>query len=432
MRSVLRAAVVLILTVVAMVPAARAEAETGAPSALPRDFLWGVSSSGFQSEGSSPDSNWGRYSASGRAHDRIGTSVDFRHRYREDIARAARLGVSVYRVSVEWARIEPRPGVVNRPELAYYDSMIAAIVAAGMRPMITLDHWVYPGWVATRGGWANPSTPTWWLRNARRVVDRYAHVHPLWITVNEPAYYVVQEIRTGGLSPTAAQAMLDRLVAVHRSIYDHIHRRDRTAMVSSNAAYVPTVAAAIDTQFTDRVADKVDYVGIDYYYSISVTNTDAWHAATDESWLAPVSADGLYYALRDYSRRYPGKPVYVVESGMSTPRGAPRPDGYRRGDHLRDLVYWVQRARGDGVDVIGYNYWSLTDNYEWGSYTPRFGLYTVNVGSDATLTRRPTDAVAAYRGITAANGVGPGYRPTRPAQFCSLVNAPSSCSEPVR
>ncbi|MEE4023262.1 family 1 glycosylhydrolase [Gordonia sp. PKS22-38] len=403
-----------------------------APQALPRDFAWGVSSSGFQSEGSSPDSNWTRYAASGRTHDRIGSSVDFRHRYREDIARAADLGVGVYRVGVEWARVEPRPGVVDRAELAYYDDMIAAIVEAGMRPMITLDHWVYPGWIADRGGWASASTPALWLRNARRVVDRYARHDPYWITINEPFTYVTNEIRAGSIAPTAVPTMLDRLVDVHRTIYHHIHRRDPDAMVSSNVAYIPTVEPLLDTQFVDRVADTLDFIGVDYYYSISPADTNAWNAAIEQQWNAPVAADGLYYALRDMARRYPSKPLYVVESGMPTRDSAGRPDGYRRGDHLRDLVYWVQRARGDGIDVIGYNYWSLTDNYEWGSYTPRFGLYTVDVATDPILTRRPTDAVAAYRQITADNGVPATYRPTRPAEFCSLVAAPASCTEPVR
>lgn len=428
--------VVLTAALTAVVPSVTAapapSRSSPAPAPLDRGFFWGVSSSGFQSEGSSPDSNWTRYVAAGRTDDKVGTSVDFRHRYREDIGLAARLGVKVYRVGVEWARLEPRPGVIDRGELAYYDSVISAIVAAGMRPMITLDHWVYPGWVAARGGWANPATPNLWLRNARRVVDRYARYHPLWITINEPMFYAVQEVRMGGLPATDVPVMLDRLVAVHRAIYDHIHRVDRTAVVTSNVPYIPTVAPALDTQFLDRIADKIDFVGLDYYYSISPGNLDAWHAIVGQPWLAPVSADGLYYALRSYARSFPTKPIYVVETGMPTENGAPRADGYRRGDHLRDLVYWTQRAHGDGVNVMGFNYWSLTDNYEWGSYTPRFGLYTVDVTTDRTLTRRPTDAVGAYRDITAEGGVPATYRPTRPPEACSLVAAPASCLEPVR
>jgi beta-glucosidase len=85
-------------------------------------------------------------------------------------------------------------------------------------------------------------------------------------------------------------------------------------------------------------------------------------------------------------------------------------------DHaqLRDTVYWTQRARADGVKVIGYMVWSLTDNFEWGSYTPRFGLYTVNVLTDPGLKRIPTAAVPAYQEIIRNNGVAPGYLPVMP------------------
>jgi beta-glucosidase len=98
---------------------------------------------------------------------------------------------------------------------------------------------------------------------------------------------------------------------------------------------------------------------------------------------------------------------------MPTDDGKPRADGYTRSDHLRDHVYWVLRAKAEGVDVIGYNYWSLTDNFEWGSYRPRFGLYTVDVLDDPALARKPTDAVRTYREIIAADGLPAGYRPVR-------------------
>ncbi|MFI5776220.1 family 1 glycosylhydrolase [Nocardia sp. NPDC051570] len=145
----------------------------------------------------------------------------------------------------------------------------------------------------------------------------------------------------------------------------------------------------------------------------------------------PLQPEGIYYALQYYSRRFPGKPLYVVENGMPTRDGAARADGYTRADHLRDHVYWIQRAVADGIPVLGYNYWSITDNYEWGSYTPRFGLYTVDARTDPALIRRPTDAVAAYTGLTGARGVPADYRPTRAPAACSLVDAPASCVDPV-
>lgn len=397
-------------------------------------FLWGVATSGYQSEGSAPDSNWRRYEQAGTSSikDPYGNAVDFRHRYAEDIANAKALGVKVFRFGVEWARIEPRKGVVDQAELAYYDDVVDRIRAAGMRPMITLDHWVYPGWVADQGGWDSDATVTDWLTNARRVIDRYKGKNAIWITINEPTIYVQNEIGNGGLEAWQAPWMLSRLVTVHRQAYDLIHQLDPGALVSSNTAYLPGgVQAGYDVTFVDHVRDKLDFLGLDYYYGASLDNLSAVHGAGGEFWKINPQPDGLYYAMRYYARKFPTLPIYVVENGMPTDNGAPRPDGYTRSQHLRDHVYWIQRAKADGIDVIGYNYWSITDNYEWGSYQPRFGLYTVDARTDPTLTRHPTDAVATYRTLISGRGVPAGYAPVKPPAFCSLVDGLNSCLNPA-
>ncbi len=401
---------------------------------LPTGFLWGVASSGFQSEGSPgghPASNW---TVPRAGQTPIGGSVDFRNRYRSDIALARGLGVKVYRVGVEWARVQPVPTGFDEKEWAYYDDMIGAITAAGMRPMITIDHWVYPQWMMRAGGWTNPASVQWWLRYANRVVHRFAKLNPMWVTFNEPVANIGQQLSRGELPVSAAPVMADRMVQVHRAIYREIHRVQPRAMVTSNSAYLPAGAEPlIDPVLTDRFMRHADFVGLDSYYGFSLGNPLAVTGALRDGMAGlPVNAESIYYALRYNARRYPGKPLYVVESGMPTADGKPRIDGYRRGAQLADLVYWVQRARADGIPVIGYNYWSLTDNYEWGSYTPRFGLYTVNVLRDRSLRRIPTDAVPVYRAIIARNGVGPQYRPSRAPEACSLDEAAASCLDPAR
>jgi beta-glucosidase len=425
-------------SVLGLVIAVTASLVTATPGAVaareaPDDFLWGVASSGYQSEGSAPDSNWRRYEQAGASSikDPYGNAIDFRHRYPEDIANAEALGVTVFRFSVEWARIEPREGVVDQAELAYYDDVIAHILRAGMRPMITLDHWVYPGWVVDQGGWDSDKTVDDWLTNARRVVERYQNKGAIWITVNEPTVYLQNEITNGGLRAWQAPWMAARLVTAHRQAYDMIHQLDPDAMVSSNAAYLPTVQAALDATFVDHVRDKLDFLGLDYYYGASLDNLSAVHGASGEFWRITPQPDGIYYALRYYARKFPSLPLYVVENGMPTDDGAARPDGYTRSNHLRDHIYWVQRAKADGINVIGFNYWSITDNYEWGSYRPRFGLYTVDARSDPALTRRPTDAVATYRRVIADNGVPDGYLPVAPPAFCSIVDGLDSCLTPA-
>ncbi|MBA8928216.1 beta-glucosidase [Kutzneria viridogrisea] len=421
MRSALIACLATCLTAV------HAQAAPTGPAPVPADFLWGVSTSGFQSEGSAPDSNWRRYAAQ-QGNEPYQNAIDFRHRYAEDIQRAAALGVKVFRFSVEWARVQPAPDRWDETELAYYDDVLRKIKAAGMRPMITLDHWVYPGWIADRHGWSDPGTVTAWLANARKVIQRYRGQGALWITINEPTVYLAQEVEH---TKADKSVVADHLVQAHRGAYDLVHELDPGALVSSNVAFIVGVNEMVDKDFLDRVADKLDYVGLDYYYGLSVDNTSILGAdLVHAPWKVDPQPDGIYYALRQYARRFPKLPLYVVENGMAGPDGSARPDGYTRAQHLRDHVYWVQRAIADGMHVIGYNYWSLTDNYEWGSYKPRFGLYTVDSGADGTLSRRPTDAVTAYREITARHGVPAGYRPAHRDSTCSLVDGLTSCLRP--
>ncbi|WP_186629915.1 family 1 glycosylhydrolase [Rhodococcus sp. BP22] len=432
----LRIATALMLTWILapaiLLPFTLTPSAVAAPSSfsLGDEFLWGVSTAGFQAEGSSPDSNWSRYSASDQAEDKVGSAVDFRHRYAEDIDNAAKLGVSVFRFSIEWARVQPAPGIWDEKEFQYYDDVVAQIRARGMRPMITLDHWVYPGWVADQGGWSNQKTVEDWLNNAARVIDRYSAHDALWITINEPTAYIIKELTFGGITAAQAPQMMDRLVQVHRAAFDMIHAKDPEAPVSSNLSFIPTVAGLFDATFVDRVRDKMDYLGLDYYYGLSVDNLTAAYAIFDEFYNVVPQPDGLYHALIYYKNKFPGLPIYIVENGMPTDNGQARPDGYTRSDHLGDHIYWLERARSEGAEVIGYNYWSITDNYEWGTYRPRFGLYTVDVKTDPSLTRRPTEAVDTYRRIIADNGVPASYTPARPPAFCSLVTVPQSCIDP--
>ncbi|MEU8898294.1 family 1 glycosylhydrolase [Nocardia sp. NPDC048505] len=415
------AAAALATTLVAMLMPGTAAAP-GVPALRP-DFLWGVAVSGFQAEGHAPDSNWLRYIRQHPEFDDYGDAVDFYHRYPEDIRLAAALGVQVFRIGVEWARLQP-DGRSTWDEAAFqfYDKVVAEIVAAGMRPMLTLDHWVYPGWAYDRGGWDHPDMVRDWVANARRVVDRYADRNPLWVTINEPVAYISHEV---ALSGADRATMEKRVAAAHNAIYDHIHQRSPDAMVTSNVGYVAGNDLQINGSVLADIGPRLDYIGFDYYYGFEPPKPDP-----SELWELPVRPEGIYFALRRYARLFPGKPLFIVENGITTENHAPHRTGYTRAEHLRDSIYWVQRAAADGMNIIGYNYWSLTDNYEWGSYKPRFGLYRVDAAA-GDLTRVPTEAAAAYAAIVAADGVTPHYRPSRPPADCTLIDPPASCAEPV-
>jgi len=88
-------------------------------------------------------------------------------------------------------------------------------------------------------------------------------------------------------------------------------------------------------------------------------------------------------------------PQLIAENGMAyrldpKSKDLQRRDGLRRADFLADHLRVVDQIRSEGIPLFGYCYWSLFDNYEWGTYTPRFGLYTIDY-SDPKLERQSTN-----------------------------------------
>lgn len=382
---------------------------------LPSNFIWGVSTSAFQAEGGALDSEWSRLNATDTKQDRYGNSVDFRHRYREDVALAKDLGVNTYRIGINWARVEPKEGQIDEAELAYYDDLILSLKQAGIAPLITLDHFDYPGWASDQGGWVNPKTTKDFVAYADLIAKRYHKDVHLWITFNEAIGYIGGQAALHKLGLSDTGRVRDNVVAAHRQTYDLIHQLDATAMVTSNIAWAgdryggSSMNSFSDWVFLDRIVDKCDMIAVDYYFADLIKGLKG--VTQQANWLWEPEPAGLYRALKHLQEKYPTKPILIAEIGMGTQDGQPRPDGVKREDALRDTVYWTQRARAEGVNVIGYMVWSLTDNFEWGSYTPRFGLYTVNVIKDPTLKRVPTAAVPAYKEIIRNNGVSANYRP---------------------
>ena len=405
---------------------AAAAASTATPAGatvrrLPANFLWGVSSSAFQAEGHTTDSNWNYYIRRDAGAHPVGTlkqpygnSVDFYDRYRSDIALAAHLGINTFRISISWARVEPRRGVFSASGLRFYDRVFAWMAQFHIQPLITLNHWDYPMWVYRQGGWTSPRTVNDFAALTTVLATRYGHRVRYWLTFNEEFFY--EYVEKGNFPLDAAQvlAMRANLIAAHKRAYAIIHRYSPHAMVSSNYAWPGRGAlASLETDpYLRAVRKQLDYLALDYYYPAYNQTATLLQISNGTSWKIPLDPFGMYTALRSMHRDFPHLPVLITENGMPTDNGAPRADGVARSENLRDTLYWVQRARQAGVPVIGYLYWSLTDNYEWGSYAPRFGLYTVNVATDPHLVRHPTAAVATYRSLIRARGVAAGFRPT--------------------
>ncbi|HEV3092456.1 MAG TPA: family 1 glycosylhydrolase [Candidatus Cybelea sp.] len=150
----------------------------------------------------------------------------------------------------------------------------------------------------------------------------------------------------------------------------------------------------------------LDYVGLDYYWGIPSFWPRDLHrlsAASDFEYAdAPVWPDALDMIIAEAARDFPGKPIVIVENGCVT-----RVPGFSRADYLKAHVAQVRKAVARGAPVEAYLCWSITSNREWGlpfDDGSDFGLYHIDLDTDPTLTRKPTDSSRAYAALIAEAG----------------------------
>ncbi|MGW7606905.1 GH1 family beta-glucosidase [Streptomyces sp. NPDC054766] len=411
---------------------------------FPAGFLWGVSTSAHQIEGAVDErapSVWDAFSA-GPGHIKDGSTAavacDHFHRYPEDVALLAGLGVDAYRFSISWPRVNSPGG------LDFYDRLVDALCAAGVRPVPTLFHWDLPAEL----DWMDRDTAERFAEYASVVAGRLGDRVKKWITLNEPAEHTLLGHALGAHAP-GKQLLFDALPVAHHQLLAHglAVRALRAAGADDIGianSHGPTWAASDRTEdveaadfydlllnrlFADPVllgqypegigelmpgdvesdlkiiAEPVDWYGINYYQPTEVGAPEGaeiefsgltlpaelpftvkeleGYPVTDFGW--PVVPEALTELLVGFRERYGDRlpPVVITENGCSYD-GI---DDQERITFLDGHVRALHRALEQGVDVRGYFVWSLMDNFEWAEgYERRFGL--VHVDYD-TLERTP-------------------------------------------
>jgi beta-glucosidase len=162
---------------------------------FPPGFWWGAATAAYQIEGSVADdgrtpSIWDTFCATpGKvARGESGAiAADHYRRYAQDVALIARLGLSAYRFSVSWPRVQPGGrGRVNPAGMAFYDELVDALLRRGVRPVLTLYHWDLPQELEDDGGWTNRDTAHRFADYAELVARKLGDRVVLWTTLNEP------------------------------------------------------------------------------------------------------------------------------------------------------------------------------------------------------------------------------------------------------
>ena len=194
------------------------------------NFAWGAATAAYQIEGAAKVdgkglSIWDTYcSVPGNIKDGSSGEVacDHYHRYPEDVALMAQIGLKAYRFSLSWARILPEGvGAVNPAGLDYNDRLVDALLEKQIDPYATLFHWDLPEALHQQGGWMNPDIPRWFGEYTHSVAERLSDRVKHWFTLNEPQCFIGHGLLTGSKAPGLKLALGDVLTAAHHSLLAH-------------------------------------------------------------------------------------------------------------------------------------------------------------------------------------------------------------------
>lgn len=377
---------------------------------FPKNFLWGSATSSYQVEGGNSNADWWPWEIKA-GKEQSGPACRHYEMYEQDFDLAKSLHHNTHRLSIEWSRIEPSPGQYSQKELDHYIKVILALRARGIEPMVTLHHFTNPIWFSENGNWVNPKNVEAFVRYTDFVVRGLAkHVH-YWMTINEPTVYLSHSFILGFWPPQEkslwkAKAVHDNLIEAHIRGYCLIHTIYRELNLPAPAVSIAQHIqgfVACKNDFRDRFAvrwrdkwynfeflDKIykaktmDFIGVNFY-SRQLVDLSGWgfHNLTMETCKSnhdPVKKNSLGWDIYPQGfldvllkvKKY-NLPIIITENGICTL------EDDLRWEYITVHLKSVHAAIQQGVDIRGYLYWSLLDNFEWDKgFGPRFGLIYVD------------------------------------------------------
>ncbi len=387
---------------------------------FPENFLWGSSTSAYQVEGGNSNSDWWHWEKNKKNIIPSGAACRHYELFREDFKLAKSLNHNAHRFSVEWSRVQPKPGEFSEVELKHYVDVIDCLRGLGIEPVVTLHHFTNPFWLSQIGGWENKKAVDYFLSYVEKIVSVFLGKVRYWITINEPMVYTYYSYIKGDWPPqeksfVKAWKVSNNLVQAHIRSYRLIH-----SIYKKNNFIPPMVSIAqnmvhfsscknslrdslavylrnklFNFRFIDKLkeAKALDYIGLNYY-SRNLIDTGGWAAEdllintcgnnhdnlpkNSLGWeIYPQGLFDLLAALKKYKL-----PVFVLENGICTE------DDNLRWEYIREHLKQIRKAMDKGVEVAGYLYWSLMDNFEWDKgFAPRFGLCAVDYSDFRRLPR---------------------------------------------
>jgi len=407
---------------------------------FPADFKWGAATASHQVEGENIHNDWWVWEQT-EGHIRnggtSGMACDWWQNAEADFDHAAAMGLNSLRLSVEWSRIEPRPGVFDDSALERYGQMLQGLWQRGIEPMVTLHHFSNPRWLSEQGGWEASETIPLFARYVRRVVGALSKYCNLWCTINEPNVYGVMGYQEGVFPPgktdmKAALRVVRNMLAGHAAAYREIHAIQSDARVglahhmrvfdpvnprsplhrraarSTDKVFNQAILTALDKGrwtlplgfgLAWNLRHTLDWIGLNYYtrdmvafdrsqsQSLFGRRQHADGAEMLDGGYGEFYAKGMFRCIQRLSRL--GLPIYVTENGI------PDDDDDQRPRYLLAHLHQMWRALQLCYPVMGYYHWTLVDNFEWAEgWSLRFGLLELDPETQTRTPRRSADLYA--------------------------------------
>ena len=416
---------------------------------FPNSFAWGTATAAHQVEGSNTNNNWYDWeyqldeNNNPRIHngDKSSIAADHWNRYPDDIILMKELGVNHYRFSIEWSKIEPENGNFNIEAIQHYRDLCDSLIKNNITPVITLHHFTHPIWFENLGAFEKRENVSHFIEYSEYAFNNLKDLVPIWCTINEPSVFVSQGyfngiFPPGKKDPVLAATVLENLLYCHTKTYKHLKGLDggdqiQIGLVKNIFQFEPlrrwhlldwVFSNVLNNVFTNSTLDyfkkgysifslpgmvkkemknthapgAMDFIGLNYYSRMHVRG----QASLAEPFLFKKRAqdiqtdmdyalypEGFYKALHTISTLK--KPIYVTENGVAD-----------RGNNIREIfikryLYALNKAIQDGLDIRGYFYWTLMDNFEWAEgYKMKFGLYEVDFKTQNRSLRESSNLFA--------------------------------------
>lgn len=390
---------------------------------FPDGFIWGTSSAAHQVEGNDVNCDWWEWEKSKKPSsqfplDPSGIACDFYNRYEEDFQLAQELNSNAIRISVAWNRIEPVKGKFDKKELEHYRKVLIAANRRDLKVYLTLQHFTLPVWFTSMGGWTNLKSPDMFGQFAKRCAKEFDDLVEVYFTINEPQVYALQSYTNGTWPPNKKSYPLSLLVQInlmraHAEAYKQIKTISKkpVGIVKNIVWYEPHPE---EGTFLDKLAAKfvyfmncdffllpikkyLDTIGLNFYFTTRLSHLKTKNLDDEISdlgwWIRAESLEKILLHLKKYN-----VPIYITENGVADSK-----DKLRK-KFIRDMLLSCYKAISKGVNLKGYFYWSLTDNYEWHQgFWPRFGL--VEIDYENNLQRKPRKSYYYYAKICKYNEI---------------------------